>query len=44
MEILLKLQCPECQKSVIVDDNEVEDEQVSCPHCRTVIDLPVDDE
>ena len=44
MEILLKLQCPECQKSAIVEDNEVENEQVSCPHCGADIDLPEDDE
>lgn len=44
MEILIKLQCPECQKSVIVEDNEIEDEQISCPHCGADIDLPKDDE
>ena len=44
MEILLRLQCPQCRKSVIVEDNEVEDEQISCPYCQADIDVPVDDE
>ena len=44
MEILLKLQCPECQKSVIVEDNEIKDEQISCPYCGADIDIPENDE
>ena len=44
MEILIRVQCLECRKSLIVDDNEVEDERVSGPHCGAAIDLSEDDE
>ena len=44
VEILLKFQCPECRKTFIVDDAEVEDEELGCPHCREDVPVPEDDD
>ena len=44
MEMLLRFECPECQKSFIVTDAEVEDEELSCPHCREDVPVPEDDD
>ena len=43
MEIVLKLQCPECQKSFIVYDSDVEDDELVCPHWKEDVDVPEDD-
>ena len=42
MEILLKFQCPECRKTFIVDDAEVE--ELGCPHCREDVPVPEEDD
>ena len=39
MDILLRLECEVCQKSFIVDDNDVDDDALSCPFCAG--DVPV---
>ena len=44
MQIMLRLQCPECRKTFIVDDAEVEDEELCCPHCREDVPVPEEDE
>ena len=44
MDILLKLECPECRKSFIVNDHDVDDEELACPHCRADVEVPEDDE
>jgi len=44
MELLLKLECPRCRKSFIVNDSEVEDEELCCPHCRADVDVPEEDD
>ena len=44
MEILLKFQCPECRKTFIVDDAEVEVEELCCPHCLEDVAVPEEDD
>jgi len=44
MDVLLRFVCGECAKSVIVNDREVEDDVLNCPHCGTEIVVPGDDE
>ena len=44
MELLLKLECPECRKTLIVNDAEVEEEELWCPHCQAPIEVPEDDD
>ena len=44
VEMLLKFECSECQKSFIVNDAEVEEEELFCPHCREEVAIPVDDD
>ena len=44
MEIMLKFECPECRKTFVVNDGEVEQEDLSCPHCGVDVPVPDDDE
>lgn len=44
MEMLLRFECPECQRSFIVDDTDVEDEVLGCPYCREDVPVPEDDD
>ncbi len=44
MEILLKLACAECERSVIVIDDDVEEDEITCPHCNAAIAIPTDDD
>ena len=37
-----KLRCPECSREFMLEEDDVEDDLVTCPHCRA--DVPVDDE
>ena len=40
MEMLLKFECPECGKTFIVEDLEVDESELSCPHCQENVPLP----
>lgn len=40
MHVLLELDCPNCEKMVIVDEDDVVDQSLYCPHCGTVIPVP----
>ena len=44
MDVLLRLVCDECGKSVIVDDREVEDDVLNCPYCGAEMVVPADNE
>ena len=44
MQIMLRLQCQECRKYFIVDDEDVETAELGCPHCRADVDVPEDDD
>ena len=44
MNILLRFICAECQKSFIVDDEELEDQELGCPYCGANIEVPDDDQ
>lgn len=44
MEILLKFECPNCHRSFVVNDAEVENEVLGCPHCREDVEVPEDDD
>ena len=44
MDVLLRLVCPKCGKSVIVNDLEVDDDLLNCPHCGAEIVVPGNDE
>lgn len=37
---LLRSDCPECEKMVIVNDLAVVGEELYCPHCGTIIPVP----
>ena len=39
MEIMLRLQCTGCEKYFIVEDDEVETDYLSCPHCQDEIEV-----
>ena len=43
MDIMLKFECLECRKSFTVNDNEVEGDLLSCPHCGADVPVPDDD-
>ena len=40
MEMLLKFECPECGKTFIVEDLEVDEPELSCPHCQQEVPVP----
>ena len=44
MDILLKLICLYCRKVFTVDEENVEDDQVFCPHCQNEVPVPDIDE
>ena len=44
MELLLKLECPGCRKSFIVDDADIDVEELCCPHCREDLAVPEEDD
>ena len=44
MHILLKLICLYCRKAFTVDEENVEDDQVFCPHCQNEVPVPDIDE
>ena len=45
MEIMLRLQCPVCLKSFIVDDDDVDDGgELGCPHCSAGVEVPEDED
>ena len=44
MEFLLRLECEVCQKPFIVDDNDVDDDALSCPFCTGDVSVPSDEE
>ena len=44
MDILLNLRCIDCRKSFTVDEENVEDDQVFCPHCQNEVPVPDMDE
>ena len=44
MEVLLRFQCLECQKTFIVEDEEIDGDQLSCPHCQEDVSVPDDDD
>ena len=39
MEIMLRLRCTGCEKCFIVEDDEVETDYLSCPHCQNEIEV-----
>ena len=41
MEIILRLKCPDCEREFLVVDEDLDDADVTCPHCRS--DVPVED-
>ena len=40
MEIMLRLRCTGCGKCFIVEDDQVETDYLSCPHCQDEIEVP----
>ena len=44
MEMLLRFECPRCRKSFIVNDEEIEGEELSCPHCGEDVPVPEDED
>ena len=40
MEIMLRLRCTGCGKCFIVEDEQVETDFLSCPHCQDEIEIP----
>ena len=44
MQMLLKLECPVCEKSFIVEDVEVDQPELSCPFCEEAVAVPEDDD
>mgnify|MGYP001501316953 FL=1 len=44
MDILLNLRCIDCRKVFTVDAENVEDDQVFCPHCQNEVPVPGIDE
>ena len=44
MDILLSLRCTDCRKVFTVDDENVEDDHVFCPHCQNEVPVPDIDE
>ena len=44
MDILLNLRCTDCRKAFTVDEENVEDDHVFCPHCRNEVPVPDIDE
>jgi len=44
MGILLKLICLYCRKAFTVDEENVEDDHVFCPHCQNEVPVPDIDE
>ena len=40
MEIMLRLRCTGCGKCFIVEDEQVETDYLSCPHCQDEIEVP----
>ena len=44
MDILLNPRCIDCRKSFTVDEENVEDDQVFCPHCQNEVHVPDIDE
>ena len=43
MEIMLRLRCTGCGKCFIVEDDQVETDYLSCPHCQDEIEIPEPD-
>ena len=39
MEIMLRLRCTGCGKCFIVEDDQVETDYLSCPHCQDEIEV-----
>ena len=44
MDILLNLRCNDCRKVFTVDEENVEDDHVFCPHCQDEVPVPDMDE
>ena len=44
MDILLNLRCNDCRKVFTVDEENVEDDLVFCPHCENEVPVPDMDE
>lgn len=44
MDMLLKFQCLSCGKTFIVEDLEVDESELSCPHCQQEVPVPECDE
>ena len=44
MEIMLRLRCTGCGKCFIVEDDQVETDYLSCPHCQDEIEVSEPDD
>lgn len=44
MIILLRFTCAECEKFFIIGDEELADEELGCPFCGAIIEVPADDQ
>ena len=44
MEIWLRIECQACNKALMVNDAEVEDTELACPHCSEPAEVPQDDD
>ena len=44
MDVLLRFQCGDCYKEFVVLDDQVETDELNCPHCNGDIEVPQDDD
>lgn len=40
MDVLLNLRCRDCRKAFTVDEEDIEDDHVFCPHCQDEVPVP----
>ena len=44
LDILLRFQCSDCGKEFTVLDDQIETDELNCPHCNGDVEVPEEDE
>ena len=43
-DTILRMNCPECEKSLMVEEAEVHEQTLTCPHCEADVDVDAEEE